>query len=74
VTIGQIAFGNISNLDLTVLIAAVEQQVEESDASEETKAEARSRLRQLRDRAADVGTGAAGDLIATALRQVLGVG
>lgn len=72
-TIGQLAIGgNISNIDLTVLISAIERQIEEGPGNEEEKAEARTRLGKLKETAENVGTGAAGDLIASALRQVLG--
>jgi hypothetical protein len=74
VTIGQFALGNISNVDLTVLLSAVEQQVEASDADEKVKEEARGKLHALRDLAEKTGTGAGGELIgsalATALRQL----
>lgn len=73
IAIGQLALGNITNLDLSVLIGEIESRVEASEADEATKQEARSRLGMLRERAANVGTGAAGDLIGSALRQVLGL-
>jgi len=74
VTIGQVAFGNIANVNMSVLISAVEERLEEMEVDEETKEEARGRLHTMRDVAASAGGGAAGDLIGAALRQVLGMG
>src|SRR5262249_12463847 len=62
---------NIASLDMTILLSAVEEQVEEMDASEEAKAEARGKLHTMREAALSAGSGAAGDLIAAALRSVL---
>jgi hypothetical protein len=71
VTIGQFALGNISNVDLTVLLSAVEQQIEASDADEDVKEEARGKLHALRDLAEKTGTGAGGELIGSALANAL---
>lgn len=62
---------NVANVDLTALLVDVERQIDALEASEETKEEARSRLHQLRELAKNAGAGAAGQLIATALQQIL---
>jgi len=64
---------NIANIDLTVLLNAMEAKVDEIAAPEEAKDEARSKLREARDVLVGVGTGATGEVLAAALRSVLGL-
>jgi hypothetical protein len=64
---------NVANLDMTVLLSAVEEEVEAVEASEDVKREARSKIREARDVLVGVGTGATGDVLAAALRRVLGL-
>jgi hypothetical protein len=74
ITIGQLALGSIANIaEMSVLVAQVERALDEASAPEETKQEAQSRLRRLADTASEVGTGAAGELLASVLRQVGGL-
>jgi hypothetical protein len=61
----QLALGDIFNIDL----AAVEHDIDEADASEDDKREAKSRLHQLASTAADIGKGTAGELLAAKLRE-----
>jgi len=71
--VGQLALGDINNLTLVKLLDAVEAAVDQSDASEEEKGEARQAMARARRALEEVGSSAAGDLIASALRTVLGV-
>jgi hypothetical protein len=72
--IGQFAVGDINNLTLVSLIEDVEAAVEASTASDDDKREARDALGRARKAVDEIGSSAAGDLVASALRAVLGVG
>jgi hypothetical protein len=72
-TVGQVALGDISNIDLFVILQAAEQQLETIDAPEKAKEEARSVLRWMRETGAEIATSAAGSVLATAVRQALGL-
>jgi hypothetical protein len=61
-----------ANID--IFFSAVEQKAEEMDADDETKEVARGRLRRVREALVNMSTGAAGELIATAVRNLLGMG
>src|SRR5207253_805533 len=74
ISIGQLALGSITNVrEMTVLVEQVERALDDTSAPEEVKQEARSRLRRIADTATEVGTGAAGELLASVLRQVSGL-
>lgn len=74
ISIGQLAFGGITNIgEVRVLVERAERALDAADAPDEVKQEARSRLRRIAETAAEVGTGAAGDLLASVLRQVGGL-
>ena len=70
---GQVAFGNIQNIDVFVLFDAAERQIEQMDAPQEVKDEARGIVRKMRDAGAGIGSSAAGSVIAAAIRQALGL-
>jgi hypothetical protein len=73
ISIGQLALGNIAHYDLTVIVQKMKQEIDKADAPEETKEEARGRLRKLTDTASAIGAGAAGVLLAAALRGATGL-
>jgi hypothetical protein len=73
VTIGQLALGNVANVDMTVLLPELESRIDAADEQDDTKAEAKSGLRRVASTAAEVGTGAAGDLLAAVLKQYGGL-
>jgi hypothetical protein len=64
ISANQFALGNIFNID----VAAIERDIDKSDAPDEEKREAKSRLHLLASTAADIGKGAAGELLVTSLR------
>ena len=70
---GQVAFGNIHNINIFVLLAAAEAQLDEMDVPDEMKEEARGILRKMRDAGTSVGSSAAGSVVAAAIRQALGL-
>jgi hypothetical protein len=73
ISANQLALGDILNVDMNVVIPEIERRIDSIDATDETKKEAKSRLRRLAGTAADVGTGAAGEVLAAALRQYGGL-
>jgi hypothetical protein len=72
-TVGQLALRDIANIDLFVILDAAEQCLDTIDAPQETKEEARSALQRMREAGASIATGAAGSLVATAVRQAIGL-
>ncbi len=71
-TVGQLAMGDINNLTPAAFFDAWEEQLEASVASEAEKEEARGALRRSKEMVTQTTTGAAGGLLAGALRAVLG--
>ena len=72
-TIGQLAMGDNEVGDVRVLIAAAREQLEEIDAPEEVKEEARTIFERLQGAAGTVGTSAAASLVSTALQSAIGL-
>lgn len=70
---GQIAFGNIQNIDVYFLLAAAETETAQMDAPDDVKDEARGILRKMREAGTSVGSSAAGSVVAAAIRQALGL-
>lgn len=70
---GQLAMRDIGNLDLFVILDAVEVSLDSLDAPAESKEEARSVIRQMREAGASVATSAAGSILAAAVRHSLGL-
>jgi hypothetical protein len=69
----QVAFGNIQNIDIFVLLDATESQIDQMDAPQEVKDEARGIVRRMREAGVGVGSSAVGSVIAAAIRQALGL-
>ncbi|HET7052448.1 MAG TPA: hypothetical protein VFI09_00855 [Solirubrobacterales bacterium] len=72
-TVGQLALGNIQNIDVLVILDAMEQSLGAVDASEAEKTEARLTIQRMRDAAANVAGSATSSVLAAALRQALGL-
>jgi hypothetical protein len=72
-TVGQLALGNIENIDITVLLDGVERSLEQLEAPEAEKEEARTAIQRMRQAGSTVATSAAGSLLAEALRRALGM-
>ncbi len=71
--VGQLALGDIQNIDVFVILEAAERALEQVDAPEPAKAEARSVLRRMREAGASAITATAREVLAAAVRQSLGL-
>jgi hypothetical protein len=72
-TVGQLALGDIANIDLFVILDAAERCLDTIEVPAEVKEEARGAIRRMRDAGASIVTSAAGSVLATAVRQALGL-
>lgn len=72
-TVGQVALGDIKNIDIFVILDAMERSLTALDASPEEKEQARTAIQRMRDAGSSVGTSAAGTVLGAALRQALGL-
>lgn len=72
-TVGQVALGDIKNIDIFVILDAMEHSLETVDASPEEKEQARTAIQRMRDAGGTVATSAAGTVLGAALRQALGL-
>jgi hypothetical protein len=70
---GQVAFGNIQNIDVFFLLESAEAQIDHLEVPTEVKEEARGILRKMREAGTSVGSSAAGSVVAAAIRQALGL-
>jgi hypothetical protein len=73
-TVGQLALGDINNVDLTTILLGAERQLDAVKASEEEKDRVRQTLHKLRDTGQALAVGASSELLATVLRKALGLG
>jgi hypothetical protein len=71
--VGQLALGNISNIDILILLDAMERSLDKVEGSADEKAEARSVLRRMRDAGGSVANSTVSAILAAALRQALGL-
>jgi hypothetical protein len=72
-TVGQLALGDITNIDIFVILDAMEQSLATVDASPEEREEARTAIQRMRDAGGAVAGSAAGSVLGAALRQALGL-
>jgi hypothetical protein len=72
-TVGQVALGDIKNIDIFVILDAMERSLATVDASPEEKEQARTAIQRMRDAGGTVATSAAGTVLGAALRQALGL-
>lgn len=72
-TVGQVALGDIKNIDIFVILDAMERSLTTLDASPDEKEQARTAIQRMRDAGSSVGTSAAGTVLGAALRQALGL-
>jgi hypothetical protein len=72
-TVGQVALGNIQNIDIFVILDAMERSLATVEATPEEKDEARGAIQRMRDAGGTVATSAAGSVLASALRHALGL-
>ncbi len=67
--VGQLAFGDINNIDIFVILDAAERGLDELEAPPEVKAEARGVVQRMREAGTAIGTGAVAELLAAAVRR-----
>lgn len=72
-TVGQLVLGDITNVDIFVILDAMEQSLKAVDASPEEREEARSAIQRMREAGSTVAGSAAGSVLGAALRQALGL-
>jgi hypothetical protein len=72
-TVGQLALGNISNIDMFVILDAADRALDQIDAPPAVKEEARSAIRRMRDAGASLVSSTARDILAAAVRHALGL-
>jgi hypothetical protein len=72
-TVGQVALGDISNIDVFVILEAAERALDQIDAPVETKNEVREVIRRMRDAGVSALSSTAREVLAAAVRQALGL-
>lgn len=72
-TVGQLALGDVSNIDVFVILDAAERALDQIDATAEAKKEARSVIGRMREVGSSVISSAAGEVLAAAVRRGLGL-
>jgi hypothetical protein len=72
-TVGQLALGDIRNINLLTILDAAERELERIDAADETRREVRTVLQRMRAAGAAVATGAGAELLGAAIRRALGL-
>lgn len=72
-TVGQLALGNVNNIDVKILLEGMERALENMDASEMDKEQARSTIQRMREVGGTVASSTVSNLLAAALRQALGL-
>jgi hypothetical protein len=72
-TVGQLALKDISNVDISVILEAVERSLDDLNAPHDTKEEARGVIRQMRHASTSIASSAAGNVLAAAVRHSIGL-
>jgi hypothetical protein len=72
-TVGQLALGDIANIDLMVILDATEKALDKLDATTEQKDEARNVIRRMRDAGGTVASSTVSSVLGAALRNALGL-
>jgi hypothetical protein len=72
-TVGQLALGDVSNIDMFVILEAAERALARIDAPPEAKEEARGVIARMKDAGSSVISAAASEVLAAAVRQGLGL-
>jgi hypothetical protein len=72
-TIGQLAGGDINNLTIDKLLLAVTEAIDRTPGSDEERREAHAMLGKAREAVLGIGSGAAGGVLAAAIKSVLGI-
>ncbi len=72
-TVGQLALRDIQNIDIFVVLDAMERSLSTIDATDEEKEQARSAIQRMREAGSLAATTAVGSVLGAALRQALGL-
>lgn len=72
-TVGQLALGDIANLDIFVILEAMERSLDSVDAPPAEREAARGALAKMREAGEGVAMSAAGSVLSAALRQAFGL-
>lgn len=72
-TIGQLAGGDINNLTIDKFLLAVAEAIDRTPGSDEERREAHAMLGRAREAVLGIGSGAAGGVLAAAIKSVLGI-
>jgi hypothetical protein len=72
-TIGHLAGGDINNLTIDKFLLAVTEAIDCTPGSDEEKREAHAMLGRAREAVLGIGSGAAGGVLAAAIKSVLGI-
>jgi hypothetical protein len=72
-TVGQLALGDIGNIDLFVILEAAERSLDQLDAPADVKAEARTVLQRMRAAGASVASATVTEVLAAAVRKAIGL-
>jgi hypothetical protein len=72
-TVGQLALGDIKNIDVFVILEAADRALDEIDAPAEVREEAHGAIRRMRDVGTSLISATARDVLAAAVRQALGL-
>ena len=71
--VGQVALGDIKNINIFVVLDAMERSLDIVDASPEEKEQARTAIQRMRDVGGAVATSTVSTVLAAALRQASGL-
>jgi len=71
--VGQLALGDIRNIDVFVILDAAERALDEIDAPADAKSEARGVLRRMRELGTSAISATAREVLSAAVRQALGL-
>jgi|GEM_PF-2917629 len=72
-TIGQLAGGDINNLTIDKFLLAVAEAIDRTPGSDEERREAHAMVGRAREAVLGIGSGAAGGVLAAAIKSVLGI-
>lgn len=72
-TVGQLALGDVNNINLLVILEAAERALEQIDAPAEAKEQARGVIARMKEAGSSVISSAASEVLAAAVRHSLGL-
>jgi hypothetical protein len=73
-TVGQLALGDIANIDLFLILDAAERCLDNIEGPDDAKEQARGVLRRMREAGTSIATTTAAEVLAAAVRRSFGLG